>query len=192
MGRSAATAAASGASSGCSITNDTLRPRARGQRLSHVTAGLLLGLVLAQSATAEPSAANLDRIRRALDEPSHPLITASTVGPDGPVCRMRVQGLQLRPAWEDRSMVPPYVRTWFRLYHHEFLEQSDALSPTPDVFRSATLYPAGIPVDPLIGYLVKEIKAARRNAQEKRARKTVSEELAALLACRADATKPGC
>lgn len=158
-----------------------------------MTAGLLLGLVLAQSATVEAPAAvaDLRRIRRAL-EAAPPVLAPRSVERDGPIFRMKIQAFELEPAWTDRSMVPPYVRTWFGLYHHEFLEQADALSPTPEFFRGATLAPTGIPVDPLVGYLVKEIKAARRNAREKRARKTVAEELAALLACRSDPSKPGC
>jgi hypothetical protein len=157
-----------------------------------VTAGVFVALLLAQSATGEASTTDLDRIRRALNEPAHPLVTSSSVGRDGPVFRVRIRGLQLRPAWEDRSIVPPNVRTWFRLYHHEYLEQVDQLSPTPEVFRAATLYPMGVPVDPIVGLLAKRVKAARRAAEQKRARKTVSEELAALLACRAEPAKPGC
>ena len=100
---------------------------------------------------------------------------------------MRIEAFELKPAWTDRRMVPAYVRPWFRSYHHEHLEQV-----TPVEFRGATLHPYGLPIDVMAGYLVKEIKAAHRRSQEKRARKIVSEELAALLACRADPTKPGC
>jgi len=158
-----------------------------------VTTGLLLGLVLAQSATADVSAGgDLQRIRKAVEEPLPVSLLSAAVDRKGPVFRLRIEAFELEPAWKDRSMVPPYVRTWFRLYHHEYLEQVDHLSPTPDVFRSATLAPTGIPIDPIIGYLVKEIKAARRKSQETRARRTVGEELAALLACRADPSKPGC
>lgn len=158
-----------------------------------MTAGLVLSLVLAQSATAEAAPpVNLERIRRALAEPAPRSLAPGSVDRDGPIFRMRIDAFELEPAWKDRSMVPPYVRTWFRLSHHEFLEQVDHLSPTPEVFRSATLFPVGIPIDPVIRSLVKEIKAGRRRSQEKRARKIVSEELAAVLACRADPAKPGC
>ena len=159
-----------------------------------MTAGLLLGLALAQSATVQTpaGATDLRRIRAALEAAPPLLVATRSVERDGPIFRMKIQAFELEAAWKDRSMVPPYVRTWFRLSHHEFLEQADALSPTPQFFRGATLAPTGIPVDPLVGYLVKEIKAARRNSREKRARKTVGEELAALLACRSDPSKPGC
>ena len=158
-----------------------------------MTTGLLLGLVLAQGATADVSGGgNLQRIRKAVEEPVPVSLLSAAVDRNGPVFRLRIEAFELEPAWKDRSMVPPYVRTWFRLYHHEYLEQADALSPTPEVFRGATLAPTGIPVVPLIGHLAKEIKAARRKSQETRARRTVGEELAALLACRADPTKPGC
>ena len=158
-----------------------------------MTTGLLLGLVLAQSATADAQgSADLERIRKALEQSAPVTLLSAPVERDGPVFRLRIQAFELEPAWKDRSMVPPYVRTWFRLNHHEYLEQADHLSPTPDVFRSATLYPAGIPVDPIIRYLVKEIKAARRASREKRASDVVARELAAFLACRADPSKPGC
>lgn len=158
-----------------------------------MTTGLLLGLVLAQSATAGvQGGGDLERLRKALAQSAPVSVLSAPVEREGPVFRLRIEAFELEPAWKDRSMVPPYVRPWFPLYHHEFLEQADYLSPTPGVFRSATLFPTGIPVDPLVRMLVKEIKAARRASQEKRARKTVSEELAALLACRSDPSKPGC
>ena len=158
-----------------------------------MTTGLLLGLVLAQSATADvQGVGDLERIRKALQQSAPASLLSVPVERDGPIFRLRIEALELEPAWKDRSMVPPYVRTWFRLSHHEYLEQADHLSPTPEVFRGATLAPSGVPVDPLVRMLVKEIKAARRAAQEKRARRTVGEELAALVACRADPSKPGC
>ena len=158
-----------------------------------MTTGLLLGLVLAQSATADvQGGADLERIRRALEQSAPVSLLSAPVDREGTVFRLRIRAFELEPAWKDRSMVPPYVRTWFRLYHHEFLEQADHLSPTPEVFRSATLFPAGIPVDSLIRTLVKEIKAARRASEAKRAKDVVARELAAFLACRADPSKPGC
>ena len=155
---------------------------------------LLVGLLLAQAVTPDaPASPDLARIRRALEEPAPPsLVFAPSVSREGSLFRVKIRAFELGPAWKDRSMVPPYVRTWFRLYHHEFLEQADHLSPTPEVFRGATLFPSGIPADPLIRMLVKEIKAARRASQAKQAKDVVARELAAFLACRADPSKPGC
>ena len=149
---------------------------------------MLLVLICAQEVAAPSADANqLQRIRKALEAPPPPSLVAPAVSREGPVFRARIEAFDLGPAWKDRSMVPPYVRTWFRPYHHEYLERV-----TPEEFRAATLAPYGIPFDQVVGYFVKEIKAARRASQEKRARDVVARELAAFLACQADPRKPGC
>jgi hypothetical protein len=149
-------------------------------------AAMLLVLMCAQEAAAPPAETNqLQRIRKALEQPAPPSLVAPALVREGPVFRARIEAFDLGPAWKDRSVVPPYVRTWFRPYHHEFLERV-----TPEEFRGATLAPYGIAFDQLAGYLVKEIKAARRASQEKRARDVVARELAIFLACRADPSKP--
>ena len=153
-----------------------------------VTAGVLLGLVLAQSAPADVGAQpDLQRIRKALQEPVPATISAPAVRREGTMFRLNVEALDLGKAWEDRSIVPAYVRPWFRGYQHAHLEQV-----TPEQFRGATLHPYGFPIDAIVGYLVKEIKAIRRAAGEKRASQEVRAALEAFLACRADPAKPGC
>ena len=92
-----------------------------------------------------------------------------------------------RPLWDGGSATPSYVRTWFRSYHHEFLEQV-----TPEEFRGATLYPIGIPVLQIVDFLVKDIKAANRKTREANAREEVRRALEELLACRANPDRPGC
>jgi len=72
-------------------------------------------------------------------------------------------------------------------YHHEFMSQV-----TKEEFRGPTLYPVGIPVVTVVEVLSNNIRKALRKAQERRARKEVSEALADLVACRADPTRPGC
>ena len=152
-----------------------------------MTVGFLLALVLAQGAPADiPPQPDLQRIRRALEK-SQPSLLSPTTDRDGPIFRMKIEAFELAPAWTDRSVVPPYVRTWLRGYHHEHMEMV-----TPEEFRGATLYPSGLPVDRLVGYMVKEIKAARRASQEKRARDVVAREFAAFLACRTDSSTAGC
>jgi hypothetical protein len=149
---------------------------------------VLLAAILGQAGVPAPAGTeDLARIRKALEEPAPPSWQSPPVQREGSLFKVRIDAFDLGPAWKDRSMVPPYVRPWFRLYHHEFLEQV-----TKEEFRAATLAPIGIPVDLLLRLLVKDIKAARRATQEKRARDVVSRELAAFLACRADPSKPGC
>ncbi len=149
---------------------------------------LFLMLVLAQSApveTADP--AQIERIRKALAE-----TTAITVAPptlaQGSVFRVTVLGRKPeRPLWDEPSATPSYVRPWFRYYQHEFLAQV-----TPEEFRSATLYPVGIPVLQIVELLVKDVKAANRKKREAKAREEVRQALEELLACRANPDKTGC
>ena len=148
---------------------------------------LFLTLVLAQSAPAEGAdPAQIERIRTALTEPQAITIASSTRA-QGSVFRVTVHGKPERPLWDAESATPSYVRPWFRLYQHEFLEQV-----TPEEFRSATLYPVGIPVLQLAELLVKDIKAANRKRREANARQEVRQALEELLACRANPDKPGC
>ena len=150
-----------------------------------MTAGFLLALMVAQSAPADTPQYDLQRIRKALDAPAAPLW--GSVQREGPVFRITVEGFELDEAWKDRSGVPPYVRTWLRAYHHEHLEQV-----TPEEFRGATLYPYGLPVDVIVGYVVKQFSEARRKSQQKRAREAVRAELERFLACRAIPSTPDC
>ena len=86
---------------------------------------------------------------------------------------MTVQGRKPeRPLSDGWSATPSYRPPWFRSYHHEFLERV-----TPEEFRSATLYPIGIPVLQVVDFLVKDIKAANRKKGEANAREEVRRAL---------------
>jgi hypothetical protein len=148
---------------------------------------LLLGALIAQNPPLAADEAGLERIRKALSE-QPAITTTSTSGADGrTVFKMAIENRQLRSIWSDTFPVPSYIRPFWRGYHHEFLEMV-----TPEEFRSATLYPVGIPVDRLIEKLAKEISAAHRRALERGAREEVTQALAELFACRANPAGPGC
>jgi hypothetical protein len=153
-----------------------------------VTAGLLLGLVLAQASPAEAAeAARLERIRRALAEAPAIKLMPATRG-EGPIFRITVFGDKpVTPLWVDWSAVPSYIRPPAPPYHFEFLQQV-----TPEEFRAGTLYPTGIPVVPAVGFLARQIKAANRKRQEADAKEEVRKALEELLACRANPERPGC
>ena len=152
-----------------------------------VTAGLLLGLVLSQGPTIEAGdAAQLDRIRRALAE--RPAITLPTARLEGPVFRVTVYGSRPKHSiWEGLFPVPSYIRPQMPISHYEFLQQV-----TPEELRAATLDPSGVPVVPVVGFLVTQIKAANRKRQEANAKDEVRKALEELLACRANPDRPGC
>ena len=153
-----------------------------------MAAAVLLTVILAQApAAAAGEADQLARVRRALAEA--PAITvAPKTDAQGLVFKVTVFGrTPAKPLWDDWSPVPTYIRPWFRGYHHEFLEQV-----TPEEFRSATLYPTGIPVVPLVELLVKGIKAANRKQREANAREEVRQALEEFLACRTNPAGPGC
>jgi len=149
---------------------------------------VFLTFVLAQSLPAEAAdPEQIERIRKALTE-THAITVVQPTRAEGWVFRVIVHGPEPeRPLWEGRSATPSYVRPWLQLYHHEFLEQV-----TPEEFRGATLYPIGIPVGPVVDFLVKEIKIANRKNREANAREEVRRALEELLACRANPDKPGC
>lgn len=145
--------------------------------------------MLAQAPAAETGdAGQLARIRRALAESPATVVPAATPA-EGPVFKVTVFGRKpLTPLWHGYwSSVPSNIRPWFRGDHHEFLEQV-----TKEEFRSATLYPVGIPVIPVIDVLTKQIKAAKRRSQAARAKEEVRQALEELLACRANPDRPGC
>ena len=153
-----------------------------------MSAAVLLTIVLAQAPQVEAGeAAQMERIRKALSEA--PAITVSPPArAEGPVFRVTIQGhTPVQPLWDNWSAVPTYIRPWFRGAHHEFLEQV-----TPEQFRSATLYPTGIPVLSIVESLVRQVKAANRARQEANAKEEVRKALDELLACRANPDRPGC
>jgi hypothetical protein len=165
---------------------------ASGLRPTTVTAGLLLGLVLAQNVPPEAPVADLERIRKALSEPAPVFTIAASVDKDGPVFRMRIKAFDLGPAWEDRSIVPPYVRPWFRAYHHEFLEQVLQNRERSEVFRGPTLYPIGIEMIQLVQFLAKHINAANQRRHEADVKEEVRLALEKFLACRTNSNRTGC
>jgi hypothetical protein len=152
-----------------------------------MAAGFIVGALLAQAVL--PSADSLDpeRIRKALEH--QPAITteASTDDSGRPLFRMSVRVLRPEPIWDNWTNVPSYIRPYHRGYHHEFLEMV-----TPEAFRSATLFPVGIPVIPLLELLSKHNRAVQRKTQEAQAREEVRQAIAELLACRANPSRPGC
>jgi hypothetical protein len=153
-----------------------------------MAAAVLLALLLAQDPPAEAAeTARLERIRKALAEA--PAITLlSAMRAEGPVFRITVFGRKpVRPLWVDWSAVPSYVRPFAPPYHYEFLHQV-----TAEEFRAGTLYPSGIPVVTVAGFLTKQVKAANRKRQEANAREEVRKALEELLACRANRDRPGC
>ena len=158
--------------------------RIDGQRVSRAVRSRVLIVAILTSLVAQ--AADLDRIRKGL-EATAPALTAPA--DDGrPIFRVTVQGSKLEAQpWDGWSAAPTYVRPWFRGDHHEFLERV-----TTEKFRSATLYPVGVPVIPLVELVSKNIRQAIRRAQERRAREEVRDALAHLLACREDSAGPGC
>src|SRR5262249_34118603 len=136
-----------------------------------------------------PRAATLERIRRALPKPPAIPIQPATASDGRLVFRVQIRHRQLPPLWTPSYPVPSYIRPSYPLYHYDFLQMV-----TPEGFRASTLYPGsvGFPVGAWSGSLVKQIKEARRKAQEQAAREEVRQELAEVLACRADPSRPGC
>ena len=151
-------------------------------------AAVALVLLLAQSPPAEAGeAARLERIRKALAEPPS-IFAPQPARQDALVFRVTVRAWTSDQApWANWSPIPTNIRPWFRLQHHEFLEQV-----TKEEFRSATLYPTGVPVVPMVESLVKGVKAANRRRKEANAKEEVRRALEELIACRADPARPGC
>jgi hypothetical protein len=83
--------------------------------------------------------------------------------------------------------VPPYIRPPAPPVHFEFLQQV-----TDEYFRASTLFPVGLPLVPMFEQLNKATKRRNKRLAEKAAREEVQQDLARLLACRADPSKPGC
>ena len=151
-------------------------------------ATLALTLLLAQSLPTEATdAAMMERIRRNLAEPPA-IVVSSPLPREGLVFRMTVSGRKPGPpVWADLSGVPPYVRPPFPSYHFEFLQQV-----THEEFRSATLYPVGVPVVTLIEFMVKRIKAGDRQRAISKAHEEVRRAFEEFLACQANPARPGC
>lgn len=150
-------------------------------------AAVFLTLMLAQGPPAEGGDAQIGRIRRELAE-SPAIVVPSPSQREGLVFRVTVHGSKPeKPLWEELSPVPAYVRPRFPSYHYQFLHQV-----TPEAFRAGTLYPIGVPIDQLVLFVVKRIKAVDRKMREGSAREEVRRDFEEFLACRADPTRPGC
>src|SRR5262245_30232387 len=110
----------------------------------------------------EPSPVALERIRHNLErEVDLPVIgTASERKP--PTFRVYVNE-KLPPVelWTEDTLTPSYVKTFFPLYHHEFLE-----GVTPEEFRAATLYPIGVEVLGLVDHVATGVRKALRARAE--------------------------
>jgi hypothetical protein len=153
-----------------------------------VSGSLLLSVIVAQTVQAQSTAdADLERIRKALTK-APAISLASPPSQEGPVFRITVFGRKPeKPLWVDWSAVPTYIRPFAPSYHYEFLKQV-----TPEEFRAGTLHPSGIPVDQVVGFLARQLKAANRKRQEANAKEEVRKALEELHACRANPGRAGC
>ena len=142
-------------------------------------AALLLAAVFAQAQVPAPADPNLERIRKALEEPAP--IAQSLVPKEGPVFRILIRAPRpQRPLWEIDSMIPGYVRPSMPGLHYEFLSMV-----TPEAFRASTLYP-GMSLGPLLKWLGgNESKEEVRRRKEAKARQAVIRELEAFLKAQA-------
>lgn len=154
-------------------------------------AGILLvvaALAQAPSVAAEDGGVQLERIRKALDHPPAITTDAGTDEAGRPVFRMSIQASKPeKPLWDNWTNVPSYIRPFWRGYQYDYLAMV-----TPEEYRSATLYPVGIPIGTLVEAIGKRIRVAQRKSQEQHARDEVQAALAELMACRADPSRPGC
>ena len=150
---------------------------------------LLLAALLAQDPPLPAvDATQLSHIRKALDEPLPPVLFPAPIRREGAVFRVTVHAPKpVAPPWADWSHVPSYIRPKQPLYQFEYLQQV-----TPEAFRESTLYSMDVPIGTMVEQVVRRIRAERREAQERRARAEVRQALAAVLACRADPSRPEC
>jgi hypothetical protein len=122
---------------------------------------------------------SVDRIRRQLQKPrvfsDDRLAVVSKDTSDGvrPLFRVAVTGYELRlpPPWIPQGAAP-YIRPQQPLEHYEFL-----MAVTPLAFRSATLFPIGIPGAPLVSQSTSAVKSAIRHREIRQARAEVQEAL---------------
>ena len=137
---------------------------------------LILLAVLLQAGTQEQARdITLERVRRNLEREAA-LISAPP--PSVPIFRVKVveRHFLLERPWHDDGVVPAYVRPPQPIYHHDFLS-----AVTPEAFRSATLYPTGVPVMPALAAAKKAIAGRIRSYKEQRARDRVRREIEQML-----------
>lgn len=141
-----------------------------------LTASSLQTAAPTQSSPAQPDPASLERIKQSLAKPPAVDVTAEVrmLVPERqktPTFRVSIEEKTPAAAWEDRSMVPLYVRTSRPAYHHEYLMQV-----TPEEFRSATLYP-GVNVLPALEAFFDAVSHEIREQREAEVRRKIRKEL---------------
>lgn len=129
-------------------------------------------LVLLQAPQAAPPPVelpvSLERVRQGLARPGR--FDSPQPRPwRRPLFRSRVDERLLfeAPAWEDTSVVPPWVRPTAPTYHYEFLSMV-----TPEEVRGATLYPC-CNVGPLIDRVGDMVTKGVRAIKHGRAKREV-------------------
>ena len=149
---------------------------------------VIVALILIQAQQGDGGdALRLARIRRALADTTAIRVESAT-RLEGPVFRVTIrQRTADPPPWANWTAVPSNIRPWFHADHSEFLEQV-----TPEQFRTATLYPVGVPVLTVAEFVARRIKSVQRKAAEAAARGEVQQALEAFRACRANPARPGC
>lgn len=144
---------------------------------------LLLALLLqASSGQSAQDARTLGHIRQNLERDAS---TLSAPPPLVPIFRIRIAGRPpvLDQLWQSEQAAPPYVHTPQPIYHHDFL-----YAVTPEAFRSATLYPIGVPVMPAVERIGSAVAGAIHSYKMQRARQQVRGDLDRL---RAEAAREG-
>jgi hypothetical protein len=137
---------------------------------------LILLAVLLQAGTQEQARdITLERVRRNLEREAA-LISAPP--PSVPIFRVKVieRHVLIERPWREDGVVPPYVRPPQPIYHYDFLS-----AVTPEAFRSATLYPTGVPVMPALAAAKKAVAGRIRSYKEQRARDRVRSEIQEML-----------
>jgi hypothetical protein len=132
----------------------------------------LLLAVLLQAPQAPPVdvPVSLERVREGLQRPGRFDLPPEPPRPwRRPLFRVTVEEHLLfeMGAWEDTSIVPPWVRPQRPLYHYEFLSMV-----TPEEVRGPTLHPCCNAM-PLVQKLGGLITGGMRAAQKARARREV-------------------
>jgi hypothetical protein len=133
---------------------------------------LLLALLLqASSGQSTQDARTLEHIRRNLERDAS---TLSAPPPLVPIFRVRISERPpvLEELWQGEQPAPPYVHTPQPLYHHDFL-----YAVTPEAFRSATLYPIGVPMMPVVERIGRAVAGSIHSYKVQRARQQVRRDL---------------
>jgi hypothetical protein len=144
----------------------------RGTSYSRGDMLILLALLLQAGTQEQPGEiATLEHVRRNLERDAAVL---SAPPPSVPIFRVKIieRHLLIERPWQDDGVVPAYVRPPQPIYHYDFL-----YAVTPEAFRSATLYPIGVPVMPAVEAAQKAIAGTIRSYKQQRARDRVKSEI---------------